>query len=710
MTEMRTCPKCGETLQSDLLWGLCPKCLLTAGDSGDSDQPGPDDRGFVESQAPRPVLNLEMFRRAILDLGLLDPEEWSMFAAFGDLQNVSRLSRVLVRAGKLTNYQVAAICQGKAKGLVIGDYIVLDKLGQGGMGVVYRARHTSMGRQVALKVLHGTFVNSPDRIRRFRREITASGHLNHPNIVTAYDAGEAGGVSFLAMEFVEGEDLDRLVARRGPLPIREAVALIGQAARGLGHAHRAGIVHRDVKPRNLILASDGTVKVLDLGLARFHPDREPADRAVSAMAGFFGTATYASPEQAFRAGTVDHRTDIYSLGCTLYFLLTGRAPYEAEDAMQLLLAHHERPIPPPSAARAGVPAVLDAVHRRMQAKDPADRYQSMEEVIEALDSLDFHGVPDPGSESTVPDPLLTTAGAIALAASEEFAGADSAALVPSVSPLHTPAEARDPGGNVGRRSLRQRLAIVTLASLLGIAGLWQLTRPRGPAAGRVSSMHPIESKGIIGDHGLRRLSRIIDLERAPLLKSDEFDDPRRSVFGWGAHARKFEKGRLVMPSNTNPIWGSAGFEFSDFVCELVGKASGGRHEGWGLSIGQNFSSGDHTDYRGVEVYLNTRGEVVVAPSRFTKAPSEKISSIDPIRVNSFRAGEFNSLAVMLTGADELAIFVNDVEVCRPIRLRAPLSPAQIMIALKRGTHGSLVELERLKVWSAGLRSPRTSSK
>jgi serine/threonine protein kinase len=179
------------------------------------------------------------------------------------------LAKALIQAGKLTKYQAAAVYQGKAKGLMFGKYVVLDKLGAGGMGVVYKARHRTMDRVVALKVLSSKVVDSsPDAVKRFQQEVRAAAQLNHTNIVTAHDADQQDNVHYLVMEYVEGEDLDEALKRDGPLPVDRAVDCIVQAARGLEYSHQKGIIHRDIKPANLLLDKEGTVKILDMGLAR----------------------------------------------------------------------------------------------------------------------------------------------------------------------------------------------------------------------------------------------------------------------------------------------------------------------------------------------------------------------------------------------------------------------------------------------------------
>jgi serine/threonine protein kinase len=315
------------------------------------------------------------------------------------------LARELVRGGKLTRFQAAAIYQGKADGLLLGNYLVLDKLAAGGMGQVFRARHRRMDRVVALKVLSKKVINAPGAIERFRREAKAAAILTHPNIVTAFDADEAGGMHFLVMEYVDGCDLSSLVKRNGPLAVPLAVDCVRQAARGLAYAHGKGIIHRDIKPANLLLDRLGTLKILDLGLARI--TGEVADSSgvpepdLTHTGNIMGTIDYMSPEQAMDSRQADARSDIYSLGCTLHYLLAGRPPYREDTVMKRLAAHQQAGIPNLSTSRSDVPAALQAIFERMLAKDPAARIQSMSEVDAALD-LDVLAVSLPAARPLPP--------------------------------------------------------------------------------------------------------------------------------------------------------------------------------------------------------------------------------------------------------------------------------------------------------------------
>jgi hypothetical protein len=289
------------------------------------------------------------------------------------------------KSQQLTRFQAQQLAQGKIESLLLGNYVLLDRIGEGGMGQVFKALHRPMERVVAIKMLPASIQRDDDAVARFQREARAAARLLHPNIVTAFDADEAADVHFLVMEFVEGQDLHALVRKRGPLPPEEAISYLLQAARGLAFAHERGIVHRDIKPSNLLVDRAGVVKVLDLGLARITPtSNEATQPELTGMGTLMGTIDYMAPEQALSAKHADGRADIYSLGCTLYYLLAGRAMYDGDTQVARVVAHREQPIPKLSEIQPKIPAPLESVFRKMVAKKPADRYQSMGDVIEDL--------------------------------------------------------------------------------------------------------------------------------------------------------------------------------------------------------------------------------------------------------------------------------------------------------------------------------------
>lgn len=297
------------------------------------------------------------------------------------------LAELLLEQNKLTRFQAELLCEGKSDGLLFGDYVILDKIAVGGMGQVFKARHRRMDRVVALKMLPDPLVDSPLAAQRFEREVKAAAKLEHPNVVTAYDAGEANGTHFLVMQYIEGQDLASLVQQCGRLSVAKSVDYIRQAAKGFEYAHNEGVIHRDIKPSNLLIDAKGTLKILDMGLARIdteHDPHSPTQTELTQEGAVMGTASYMPPEQALDTKSADARSDVYSLGCTLHYLLTGKPPYVGSTLMGTMLAHREDDCPMLSEIRSDVPKSLDAIFEIMIAKQPEERYQSMTLLLEDL--------------------------------------------------------------------------------------------------------------------------------------------------------------------------------------------------------------------------------------------------------------------------------------------------------------------------------------
>ena len=324
----------------------------------------------------------------LLDLvrlsGLLPAAEVDRLAAGpATADRPGQTAAALVKQGSLTKFQAKLLLAGKHRGFRLGAYVVRDQIGQGGMGAVYLAEHETLKRLVALKVLTG-LGSSQDSLTlgRFLREARAAAALDHPNVVRIFDIGTQGGTHYLVHEFVDGRTLDKVVAAGGRLPPARAAEYAAQAAAGLQHAHERGFVHRDIKPANLILSNDGTIKILDMGLTRSgHKD----DKLTEMMdkGAIVGTADYIAPEQATQGPDADARVDIYSLGATLYTLLSGRPPFSG-TATQKLLAHQMKSPPSLTATVPECPPGLADVVGTMMAKGPSARYQTAAEVVAAL--------------------------------------------------------------------------------------------------------------------------------------------------------------------------------------------------------------------------------------------------------------------------------------------------------------------------------------
>jgi len=334
--------------------------------------------------------------------------------------DVKTLAKYLAQRGWLTVYQVNQILAGRAQDLVYGPYIILDRIGEGGVSQVFKAWHSGKDCVVALKVIREELLSNTEAYARFQREMHAVACLSHPNIVSSIDSDLADQTNFFAMEYVEGTDLGKLVQLTGPLKIPIACDYIRQAALGLQHAHEHGLVHRDIKPPNLFLTGatlpsipatpsraqagalerekgsgsiptvtgKGEIKILDMGLARLREANTPTGEQVVALTQegtMMGTPDYLAPEQARNAKAADIRSDIYSLGCTFYFLLTGQPPFPGNSVMQKLFQHQKEEPKPFESIRSNVPPGLSPILKKMMAKLPADRYQTPGEIAKALE-------------------------------------------------------------------------------------------------------------------------------------------------------------------------------------------------------------------------------------------------------------------------------------------------------------------------------------
>jgi serine/threonine protein kinase/formylglycine-generating enzyme required for sulfatase activity len=338
----------------------------------------------------RVALSISEFLKRLDESGVMTSADARAFLAALKIDasaiDGEQLAKRLVKQKKLSAYQAQAVYSGKGKSLTMGSYFVLDKLGQGGMGMVLKAEHRMMKRLVAIKVLSPAVTGTKELQQRFRREVEAAARLTHPNIVAAFDAGEVDGSPFLVMEYVPGDDLQAIVKREGPLGVDQAIHCIVQAAKGLEFAHTHGVIHRDIKPANLLLDTSGTVKILDMGLARIEANDIRTQSELTGTGAVMGTVDYMAPEQAVSTKHADLRSDLYSLGISLWYLLTARSAYEGDSMMARLLAHRDQPIPSLRAVRDDVSESLDAVFRKSVAKNANDRYQSASAFMADLEA------------------------------------------------------------------------------------------------------------------------------------------------------------------------------------------------------------------------------------------------------------------------------------------------------------------------------------
>jgi serine/threonine-protein kinase len=326
---------------------------------------------------------------SIRSLHLLEPAQLDKVAAVqAKIPEPQALLKKLVSQGWLTAFQARWLFAGRGNDLLLGSYVLIDRLGEGGMGEVYKAKNWKIGKVVALKVIRKERLKNATAVKRFHREIEMASRLSHPNIVQAFDAGQVGNTHYFAMELVEGQDLTQMVKQAGPVPFDKATEYMRQAALGLQHAHEKGLIHRDIKPSNIFISqpqgsnSQGTVKLLDMGLARMNDSEDMS--TLTQEGSVLGTIDYLAPEQALNAHTADIRSDLYSLGCTFYYILAGKVPFDGGSATEKLLKHRLEEPKPLEEIRKDVPAAVIGIVRKLMAKRPEDRYQTPAELVADL--------------------------------------------------------------------------------------------------------------------------------------------------------------------------------------------------------------------------------------------------------------------------------------------------------------------------------------
>ncbi|MHC4406661.1 MAG: serine/threonine-protein kinase, partial [Planctomycetota bacterium] len=328
------------------------------------------------------VVTTDSFLRLLEKSRLLDDKRLAEAREASQKADESRdLAMALVARQLLTRWQAGQLLAGRSS-FFLGKYKLIDLLGSGGMGRVFVAEHITMNRPVALKIISKRLGQDPDSLEQFFSEARAVAALDHPNIVHAYDVDQEKDRYFLVMEFVEGQDLQQIVEAEGPLEIKRAADYVRQAANGLAHAHDRNMIHCDVKPANLLVNKQNVVKILDMGMSRLvGPDRHSAGEKDERL---LGTVDYLAPEQAVESPSLDRRVDLYSLGCTFYFLLTGSPPFPDGTLHERILKHQSAEPRPITGLREDVPAQLVQICSRMMAKNPDDRFASAAEVSQAL--------------------------------------------------------------------------------------------------------------------------------------------------------------------------------------------------------------------------------------------------------------------------------------------------------------------------------------
>jgi serine/threonine-protein kinase len=448
---------------------------------------------------PQPV-DRQTFLANVRQSGLLSDEQLDAVAErLPDTTRAKQVARALVEEGLLTRYQAERLLVGRQTLFTIGQYRILDKLGRGGMGHVYKAEHRTMNRVVALKVLAPNLTQTDRAQDLFRREVQLVARLVHPNIVTAYDANHFDDRFYLVLEYVNGPNLDQMVRKQGPLPIGQACEYVRQITIGLQYAHEQGMVHRDIKPANILIQQTGegksaqvVVKVSDFGLARLQETSAPDDEGMGTILTkentVMGTPDFLSPEQARSLHKVDIRSDLYSLGCTFYFLLTGKVPFPGGTTLEKLIRHSTETPPPVQQLRPELPAGVGAILNRLLEKEPEARYQTPGELAAALEPF---ASKDPNQwETTSPgsapfDDELATPDVVGRSASDlgdELGRSDEASamvgtLPPDFSP--TPVSTRIVASSsrlskVIRREQRWRAALAILVATGVVAGLLAL--------------------------------------------------------------------------------------------------------------------------------------------------------------------------------------------------------------------------------------------
>lgn len=458
------------------------------------------------------------------------------------LTNAAEVAVHLIDVGLLTSWQADRLLEGRHKGFFLGKYKLLDHLGTGGMSTVYLAEHLLMQRRVAIKILPKQRVEDTSYLARFHREAQAAAALDDRNVVRAYDVDNEGDIHYFVMEYVEGKDLQVLLRDEKQLDYNLAADYIRQAARGLSRAHDIGLIHRDVKPANLLVDKEGTVKVLDLGLARFSDD-DKASLTVAYDENVLGTADYLAPEQAVDSHGVDTRADIYSLGCSFYFILTGHPPFPDGTLPQRIMAHQKEVPPSIREDRPDCPIDLIRICAKMMAKKPAQRFQHMRQIADLLSKwlyLRGYESEDPQRSSGESSSKRLAAAAKQAQAMSQAMGGGSGIRTAAGQKKSSAATATrpQPAGSPTKPGVRPTIPDDTLASRTGstIKGLKRPTPMKSKPPAEAASLAPLRDplqtsleSDQIPEFMIETLPPSVERLRQP---SSVFKHDREGIPGW----------------------------------------------------------------------------------------------------------------------------------------------------------------------------------
>jgi len=570
-------------------------------------------------------------------------------------------------------------------------YLVLAPLGAGGMGTVYKARHRLMDRVVALKIIHPQLIKRPGAKERFTREVKIAAQLVHPNIVTAYDAEQIGDTHLLVMEYVEGRTLAQILAEQGELPIATACDYLHQAALGLQHAFERGMIHRDVKPQNLMLVASadglattgpetkGQIKILDFGLARFVMEQalEGGDTEVGLL---MGSPDYIAPEQAHDAHSADTRADIYGLGCTLYHLLAGHVPFPQTSLLAKLEAHRDRQPIPLDRARSEVPAELARIVAKMMAKDPAQRFQTPGEVALALRpfTIGEKGPVAPPHSALVSTPylLLIVVAGLLIAGIGSWAAQFVFRVETPQGTLIVKSEGKDPPKFEEKAKVAEQ--------------------PTGTEPGKRVDLNN-DFAWPAAELSQGRIAAP-NLSQAKVLYRDDFAnlDTTWPIAKTALHEYGRDHGTYFISASPGLVRSARPGDttYTNVACQVVGRITKATSTQWYLNyMGTNQVS--------VRFHLNGGGELELVI--INDGPPRRVQLITH---SAFKSGEeFNKLLVVAEG-NRFEIFANDVAICNPIVLDVVKQPGRFALGAVANDNPVRAEFNSFTIWSAdGLPTP-----